>query len=54
MKLFSGVSHQHEVAVWSSSYLSENVVSLCLLYGDEAGVDVVVRTQLQTNPAVVN
>lgn len=30
--------------VSSSSYLSENVVSLCLLDGDEAGVNVVIRT----------
>lgn len=54
IKLFLVARHQHEVAASSSSYLSENVVSLRLLDPDEAGVDVVIRTQLQTDPAVVN
>lgn len=38
----------------SRSHLSENVVSLGLLDCDEAGVDVVIRPQLQADPAVVN
>lgn len=37
-----------------ASYLSENVVPLRLLHRDEAGVDVVIRPQLQADPAVVN
>lgn len=48
------LKHRYRAALWATSYLSENVVSLCLLYCDEAGVDVVIRTQLQADPAVVN
>lgn len=54
IKPFLVFKHQYQVAIRSPSYLSENVVSLCLLYCDEAGIDVVIRTQLQADPAVVN
>lgn len=36
------------------SNLSENVAPLCLLHGDQTGIDVVIAAELKMNSTVVN